>query len=85
VQVAFLVGGKLIAKQESDLPAPDSTGAIPVLIQAAKRPGDCELRVTATQGNTGTLRTVSYTIGAPSDAAAPPPAASAPVQTTPGR
>jgi VWFA-related protein len=78
VQVAFLVGGKLIAKQQSELPAPDSTGAIPVVIQAATRSGDCELRITATQGNTATLRTVSYTIAAPAAAATPAP-------VTPGR
>jgi VWFA-related protein len=81
VQVAFLVGGKLIAKQQSELPAPDSTGAIPVVIQAATRPGDCELRITATQGNTATLRTVSYTIAAP----ATPPAAAIPAPVAPGR
>ncbi len=64
VQVSFLVGGKLVAKQESELPAPDSSGAIPMVIQAATRPGDCELRITAMQGNTATLRSISYTIAA---------------------
>jgi VWFA-related protein len=71
VQVSFLVGGKLVAKQESELPAPDSTGAIPMVIQAATRPGDCELRITAMQGNTATQRSISYTISA----AAPTPTA----------
>jgi hypothetical protein len=85
VQVAFLVGGKLVAKQQSDLPAPDSTGAIPVLIQAATRPGDCELRITATQGNTATLRTVSYTIAAPAAPAAPAAAPPAPTPAKPGQ
>ena len=69
--MSFLVGGKLVAKQESELPAPDSTGAIPMVIQAATRPGDCELRITAMQGNTATQRSISYTIAA----AAPTPTA----------
>jgi VWFA-related protein len=85
VQVAFLVGGKLIAKQQSDLPAPDSTGAIPVLIQAATRPGDCELRITATQGNSATLRTVSYTIAAPAAPAAPATDPPPPAPAKPGQ
>ena len=44
--VEFLVDGQALAANTADLP-PDTAGSIPVFVQAAARPGDCELRITA--------------------------------------
>jgi VWFA-related protein len=62
IQVELLVAGKVLAKQTADLPAPDPTGAIPMVTSAPAVPGDCELRVTAIQGSTQSTRSVSYKI-----------------------
>jgi VWFA-related protein len=64
IQVEFLVDGQVLAKQTADLPAPDSTGAIPMVINTAAKPGNCELRVTALQGNSSTKQSLTYTIAA---------------------
>jgi VWFA-related protein len=64
IQVEFLVGGQVLAKQTTDLPAPDATGAIPMVINTAAKPGNCELRVTALQGNSSTKQSLTYSIAA---------------------
>ncbi len=64
IQVEFLVGGQVLARQTADLPAPDLTGAIPMVINTAAKPGNCELRVTALQGNSSTKQSLKYTIAA---------------------
>jgi VWFA-related protein len=64
IQVEFLVEGKLLAKQAADLPAPDATGAIPMVINTAAKPGNCELRVTALQGGSSAKQSLTYTIAA---------------------
>ena len=64
IQVEFLVGGQVLAKQTADLPAPDATGAIPMVINTAAKPGNCELRVTALQGGSSTKQSLSYSIAA---------------------
>ncbi|HVP00343.1 MAG TPA: VWA domain-containing protein [Bryobacteraceae bacterium] len=63
IQAEFLLNGTVLAKQVADLPAPDSTGAIPMVINTAAKPGDCELRITAMQGNSSAVHSVKYTIG----------------------
>jgi hypothetical protein len=62
IQVEFLVGGQVLAKQTSELPAPDATGAIPMMINTAAKPGNCELRITALQGGSSARQSVTYTI-----------------------
>lgn len=62
IQAEFWVGGKLLAKQVADLPAPDATGAIPMVINTAAKPGNCELRITALQGNSTAKQSLSYSI-----------------------
>ena len=62
IQAEFWVGGKLLAKQVVDLPAPDATGAIPMVINTAAKPGNCELRVTALQGKSSTSQNLKYSI-----------------------
>jgi VWFA-related protein len=62
IQVEFLVGGKLLAEQVADLPAPDATGAIPMVINTAAKPGECELRITALQGHSSATQKLTYSI-----------------------
>jgi hypothetical protein len=62
IQAEFWVGGQLLAKQVADLPAPDATGAIPMVINTAAKPGNCELRITALQGNSSSGQTLKYSI-----------------------
>ncbi len=62
IQVEFVVGGQVLAKQGADLPDPDATGAIPMVVGVATRPGECELRITALQGNDAVARSVKYTV-----------------------
>ena len=60
--VEFLLGGQVAGKQVADLPAPDASGAIPMLIRAVVRPGNCEMRITAMQGTASATQSVLYTI-----------------------
>jgi hypothetical protein len=66
LQVELLVAGKRVAKQAADLPAPDATGAIPMVISAPAMAGACELRITALQGASQTMQSVAYIIAAKS-------------------
>ena len=61
--VQFLLNGQVLERQVSDLPAPDANGAIPMLIESAAKPGNCELRITAIQGDTGLARSLKYSVG----------------------
>jgi len=56
------VNGESLAKQDADLPAPDESGIIPMVVSAAVKPGNCELKITATQGNASTTQSVKYTV-----------------------
>src|ERR1035437_6880294 len=51
IRVEFKNGGQVFAEQTVALPAPDERGGIAMLVAAATRPGNCELQVTALQGN----------------------------------
>jgi hypothetical protein len=62
IQAEFLLGGKLLGKQVADLPAPDATGAILMQISAPAKQGDCELRITAMQGASSTIKSLKYTV-----------------------
>jgi VWFA-related protein len=64
IQAEFLINGQSMAKQVADLPPPDATGAIPMVINTAAKPGNCELRITAMQGNSSSVRSLKYTIAA---------------------
>jgi VWFA-related protein len=64
IQVEFLVDGRVLAKQVADLPAPDATGAIPMVINTAAKTGNCELRVTALQGASSARQSLAYSITA---------------------
>jgi len=64
IEVEFLVNGEALAKQTADLPAPDATGAVPMVVSAVIKTGDCELKITAMQGNSSTSQSVKYTVAA---------------------
>ena len=64
IRVEFLVGGEELEQKESELPPPDSSGAIPMVVSAVARPGKCEIRITALQGFQSAVRSVSYTVAA---------------------
>src|SRR3984957_6990633 len=64
IQAEFLINGQVLAKQVADLPAPDATGAIPMVINTAAKPGNCELRITALQGNSSSVHSLKYSIAA---------------------
>ena len=65
VRAEFFVGGEELEVKDADLPAPDSSGAIPVMLSAVARPGKCEIKVTARQGFQSAVQSVSYTVAAP--------------------
>lgn len=65
VRTEFFVGGEELEVKDADLPAPDSSGAIPVMLSAVARPGKCEIKITARQGFQSAVRSVSYTVAAP--------------------
>jgi hypothetical protein len=60
LQVEFFSNGQPIASQTADLPSPDASGAIPMMVGAAALPGDCELRLTAKQGAASATESVHY-------------------------
>jgi hypothetical protein len=60
--VQFLVNGKVVAEQTADLPAADASGAVPMVVGAVIKPGECELKITAMQGNATTTHSVKYTV-----------------------
>ena len=64
LQVEFFVNGQVMAKQTSDLPAADVSGAIPMMVSAVRRPGNCELRIAALQGSESAEQSVAYKVAA---------------------
>ncbi|HXM44550.1 MAG TPA: VWA domain-containing protein [Bryobacteraceae bacterium] len=65
IRVEFFVGGEELEQKETELPAPDSFGAVPMLVSAVARPGKCEIRITARQGFQSAVQSVAYTVAAP--------------------
>jgi VWFA-related protein len=64
ILVELLVGGQLAGKQLADLPPPDASGMIPMMVSAVLRPGQCELRMTATQGSELATSSIKYIVPA---------------------
>ena len=62
LRVEFQAEGQVLANQSYELPAPDATGAIPMLIRAATHTGPCELKIVVSQGTDSVARTLGYTI-----------------------
>jgi len=64
LQVQFLSGGQPVAEQTADLPAADASGAIPMFVRLAARPGDDGLRITVRQGDDSASGEVRYQVPA---------------------
>ncbi len=65
IEVQFSVDGRMLAKRQADLPEPDASGAIPMIVSAiAAKPGDCEMKVTATQGGNSVAQSITYKVPA---------------------
>jgi VWFA-related protein len=64
LRVEYFVGGEELESKDQDLPAPESNGAIPMVVNAVARPGKCEIKITARQGFQSVVRSVSYTVDA---------------------
>jgi VWFA-related protein len=64
IEVQFLVDGVVLARQTSDLPPADASGAIPMVVGAVRKPGQCELKIAALQGAESTEQSVKYTVTA---------------------
>jgi len=64
IHVEFKTGGQVFAQQTADLPAPDASGTIPMFVAAATRPGNCELQITAVQGNESATEHLRYAVAA---------------------
>jgi len=62
LQVEFFVNGQRLAAQAAELPPPDPSGAVPMMVSAAMRPGLCELRITALQGEAKAVGSVRYVV-----------------------
>jgi hypothetical protein len=60
IHVEFKNGGQIVADQTAALPAPDASGAIAMFVVAPTRPGDCELRITAMQGDESAAQQIAY-------------------------
>lgn len=65
LRAQFLLNGELVADQKTELPAPDASGSIPVLIQPPARTGSNELRLVVMQGSdSSAVRAIHYTVEA---------------------
>ena len=64
LQVQLTVDNQVLADQTTDLPAPDATGAIPMVLRAAVHTGHGELKLTTIQGDETATRTLSYDVAA---------------------
>ena len=64
LRAQLLLNGRLVATRTSALPPADSSGAIPVLIQAAGRPGTHEMRFVLSQGSESSTGTIRYSVAA---------------------
>jgi hypothetical protein len=62
IRVEFFVNGEEVAQKQDALPPPDSSGAIPVVVNAVTKPGRCEIKITALQGFHSATRSVTYIV-----------------------
>jgi hypothetical protein len=64
VQIEFLVDGQSLSARTVELPSSDASTSIPVLVDSAAQPGNCEVRITATQGKDSAGESVHYSMAA---------------------
>jgi len=64
LRAQFLLNGHVVADQTAALPPADASGAVPILIQAAGRPGQHEMRFILSQGSESSTQSIRYTVAA---------------------
>ncbi len=62
IEIQFLIDGQVVARRAEDLPAADAGGAVPKLFGTVAKPGNCELKIIATQGSETLERSVKYRV-----------------------
>ncbi len=60
--VQLALNGDVVATQTADLPAPDASGRIPMMIGTAAKSGNWEVQIGVTQGAESVAQQVSYSI-----------------------
>ena len=65
IEVESLAEGQVIATKTIDAPPAGANGEIPLVLRAPAHTGNCELKITAVQGNSrSATESLAYTIGA---------------------
>jgi VWFA-related protein len=64
VRVRLLQDGRLLSTRKPELPPPDASGGIPIVIEETYLPGSYEVRATVVQGGSSTERSLAYTVAA---------------------
>jgi len=64
IRVEFKNGGQVFADQTVALPEPDESGTIAMFVAVATRPGNCELQITAIQGDESATEHMAYVVAA---------------------
>jgi len=62
MEVEFSLGGRAVAHQTADLPAPDASGAIPMSIVTLIEPGNYAIKVAIQQGSERVEKHLDYSI-----------------------
>ncbi len=62
ISMKVLVNGQVTTDQMVDLPAPDTSGAIPMVIRLNPHSGKSEIRIAALQGRESVERTLTYSV-----------------------
>ena len=60
IRIELKSGGQIVADQVSALPEPDKNGAIAMFVAAPSRPGNCDLQITAIQGDHSATEHLAY-------------------------
>jgi hypothetical protein len=63
LRVRLMKEGRPVTTLRPDVPAPDASGGIPMIMTLPSKPGTYEVRATVTQGNRTTERTLTFTLG----------------------
>jgi hypothetical protein len=62
ITVQMMKSGRVLARQDAELPPPNESGRIPMIIGTVPEPGDYRLSVIASQGRDSVEQTVAYSI-----------------------
>ena len=62
LRVRLLKDGRPVTTLRPEVPAPDASGGIPLIVTLPAKPGTYEVRATITQGNSSTERTLTFTL-----------------------